>query len=74
MSSVAVSAYQGETVYQIFMRAMFDRDIATGEICTLPPEEGSDKEYQSVGPADSLGFRNVLPPPPTFCSITGNYS
>lgn len=27
----AVSAYQPETVYRVFMRAMFGRDVATGE-------------------------------------------
>lgn len=26
-----VSAYQPETVYRVFMRAMFGRDVATGE-------------------------------------------
>jgi hypothetical protein len=42
----AVSAYQPETLYRIFQRAMFGTDVATGTV-----EAGSD--YSSEGPASS---------------------
>ncbi|KAL8790147.1 MAG: hypothetical protein Q9195_006527 [Heterodermia aff. obscurata] len=61
----SVSAYQPETVYRIFMRSMFDRDIATG----TQSREG----HTSSGPLRSDGIRNVLPPAPSTCMVEGRY-
>lgn len=52
----AVSAFQPETVYRIFMRAMFDTDVATGTVSTA-----GNANYSTRGPASSFGFKNVLP-------------
>jgi hypothetical protein len=62
----SVGVYQPETVYNIFMRTMFEKDVATGKKGT--------KNYSSKGPASSLGIRNVLPSPaPTTCVVNGTY-
>lgn len=50
----SVAAYQPETVYQIFQRSMFGKDVATGKI-------QSDSDYSSEGPASALGYRNNVP-------------
>ena len=52
-----VPFYQPETSYQIFHRALFNRDIATGSVDTTT-------DYATVGPADAFGFRNVPPEQP----------
>jgi hypothetical protein len=58
-----VPAYQPETAYQIFTRALFNRDIATGLENT---GEGSD--YSSQGPSDTLQFRSEeIEQPLQFC-------
>ncbi|KAF2101322.1 putative carboxypeptidase S1 [Rhizodiscina lignyota] len=54
-----VSAFQPETAYEIFNRAMFRHDIATG----TRGKYGAS-HYQSKGPASSWSIKNVLPPPP----------
>ncbi|KAH0282290.1 alpha/beta-hydrolase [Aureobasidium namibiae CBS 147.97] len=53
-----VSYYQPETTYQIFNRVLFDRDVATGLVSTLPTSNastyattGSSSALISVGPA-----------------------
>ena len=51
----SVSAYQPETVYQIFKRAIFGRDVATGET-----EIGSGGNYSSVGPSSCRDVKNKL--------------
>jgi carboxypeptidase C (cathepsin A) len=62
----AVGTYQPETMYQIFMRSMFDKDVATGK--------KSSYGYASTGPTSSLGIRNSLPAvPPTTCMVNGKY-
>lgn len=61
----SVSAYQPETVYRIFERAMFDRDVATGR--------KSSVGYQSTGPTSSFDIKNVLPPAPSTCMVGGEY-
>jgi hypothetical protein len=58
-----VPAYQPETAYQIFTRALFNKDIATGLENT---GEGSD--YSSAGPSDTLSFRSEqFEQPLQFC-------
>jgi carboxypeptidase C (cathepsin A) len=51
-----VSYSQPETMHQIFNRAMFHRDVATGE---KQVEKG--KGYRSQGPASAWGFKNKVP-------------
>lgn len=50
----AVTAYQPETVYRIFERSMFGRDVATGEI------EARD-HYGTEGPLSSWEVKNKAP-------------
>lgn len=58
-----VPAYQPETAYQIFMRALFNKDIATGLEHT-----GEGSNYSSSGPSDTLEFRNEqFEQPLQFC-------
>ncbi|RFU29752.1 hypothetical protein B7463_g6561, partial [Scytalidium lignicola] len=66
-SGHSASSYQPETVYQIFMRAMFDRDVATGKI-----DLGghATDQYASQGPSSSWGWTEKLPGiPPQECSL-----
>ena len=56
-----VPAYQSETAYRIFTRAMFDRDIATG----LRP---LSDDLTTEGPRSTWGIKNkVLPAPEPVC-------
>lgn len=58
-----VPAYQPETAYQIFMRALFNKDIATGKIDTV-----SNSSYHTSGPSDTLAIKNEVPEPEImFC-------
>ena len=58
-----VPAYQPETAYEIFMRALFNKDIATGLEST-----GEGSNYSSSGPSDTLEFRNEqFEQPLQFC-------
>ncbi|KAF2720463.1 putative carboxypeptidase S1 [Polychaeton citri CBS 116435] len=61
-----VSVYQPETTYQIFNRAMFGKDIATGRKLAT----GDSCGYSSKGPSSSFGIKQKLPPvPPVECYI-----
>jgi hypothetical protein len=55
----ATAFYQPETVYELFMRAMFNNDLATGK-----EDLTKNKEYVTEGPTDSWGWTNTLPDPP----------
>ena len=58
-----VPAYVPKTSYQIFMRAMFNRDIATG---LLPLSDS----LSTIGPSDTWHIKNeVLDVPEKFCYI-----
>ena len=60
-----VSYTQPETTYQIFTRATFNLDAATGKVRTTP-----DSGYSSTGPSSSFGVKYILPlPPAPECSI-----
>lgn len=62
-----VPAYQPETAYQIFMRAMFGKDIATGKIDTTAastPYNDVDI-YHTEGSPTTFEVKNVLPESPT---------
>jgi carboxypeptidase C (cathepsin A) len=53
-----VPSYQPEAAYEIFMRATFNRDVATG---LLPVTS----ELATVGPSDTWHIKNDLPEEPT---------
>lgn len=61
-----VAAYQPETVYRIFERAIYGQDVATGDI-----DLEINANYSSTGPADSLGTRNKIPETsePSICYL-----
>jgi hypothetical protein len=60
-----VSYTQPETTYQIFTRATFNLDVATGKVSTT-----AGSGYSSTGPSSSFGIKNILPlPPAPECSI-----
>lgn len=60
------AAYQPRTVFEIFNRAMFDKDIATG----TSPTNDERNDYASTGPLSSFGIRNKMPePPPVNCHL-----
>ncbi|KAF4468384.1 Carboxypeptidase S1 like A [Fusarium albosuccineum] len=52
-SGHGISAYQPETMYRIFERAMFGRDIATGKV-----NLAQDKDYTTTGPKNVDGVKN----------------
>ena len=56
-----VPAYQPETAYRIFMRAMFNRDIATGTRVL-------NDDLSTEGPRSTWTIKNeVFPAPEPFC-------
>lgn len=58
-----VPAYQPEASYDIFMRALFNKDIATGTI------DISD-DFVSHGPSDTWHIKNIPPKmPESVCYI-----
>ncbi|OAX82780.1 hypothetical protein ACJ72_02868 [Emergomyces africanus] len=63
-----VPAYQPETAFEIFSRAMFNLDIATGEVNTA-----IDKEYSTKGSPTSFQIRNKPPPKPKPTCYVLNY-
>ena len=54
-----VPAYQPETAYRIFQRAIFGADIATGNVSTL-----ITSNYSTQGPSSSFQFKNDAPESP----------
>ncbi|KAH0563033.1 hypothetical protein GP486_002407 [Trichoglossum hirsutum] len=54
-----VPSYQPETAYEIFRRAIFGKDIATGEVSI-----SEDCEYSSQGPSSTWQVKNAIPPDP----------
>ncbi|KAI9804428.1 MAG: hypothetical protein M1825_001327 [Sarcosagium campestre] len=60
-----VPAYQPQTAYEVFMRSLFSKDIATGKV-SLSSEPG----YSSKGPSSSFQIKNaVLGSPPPQCYV-----
>ncbi|KAI9676190.1 MAG: hypothetical protein M1817_000935 [Caeruleum heppii] len=57
-------SYQPETAYEIFMRATFSRDIATGRSVI-----GPNSNYQSTGPLTSWGQQQAPPAPEPVCYV-----
>lgn len=58
-----VPAYQPQTAYEVFHRAVFNKDIATGQIDTA-----DNRTYSSEGPASSWHVKNEVPEsPPPVC-------
>ena len=61
----SVPSYQPETAYEIFMRAIFNKDIATGLIDLAD-------DYTTFGPSSTFQIKNeVLPAPNPECYILG---
>lgn len=59
------AAYQPETVFRIFDRAIFNHDIATGRADT-----SGNCSYTTQGPLSAFGWKNTLPPsPPPACYL-----
>ncbi|KAI0019811.1 carboxypeptidase S1 [Xylariomycetidae sp. FL0641] len=52
-----VPSYQPETAYRVFVRALFNRDIATGSIDTA-----AQPAYATNGSADTWAIKNEDPP------------
>ncbi|KZF22817.1 putative carboxypeptidase S1 [Xylona heveae TC161] len=52
-----VPAYQPETAYNIFHRAMFNKDIASGNLSSLG-------NYSTHGPSSTWQIKNEVPPSP----------
>ncbi|KAF9890986.1 hypothetical protein FE257_005243 [Aspergillus nanangensis] len=60
-----VPAYQPETAYRIFHRAMFNRDIATGEVDMI-----KNQDHSTEGPSSTWDIKNNVPESPEpFCYI-----
>ncbi|KAJ5495421.1 Carboxypeptidase S1 [Penicillium diatomitis] len=54
-----IPAYQPQTAYEIFHRALFNRDLATGKIDTA-----KNKSYSTEGPASTWHIKNDVPESP----------
>ncbi|KAJ5381249.1 Carboxypeptidase S1 [Penicillium cataractarum] len=54
-----VPAYQPQTAYEIFHRALFNRDLATGKVDTA-----KNRSYSTKGPASTWQFKNQVPESP----------
>ncbi|KAJ5099821.1 hypothetical protein N7532_006822 [Penicillium argentinense] len=54
-----VPAYQPETAYEIFHRALFNRDLATGKVNTA-----RNDSYSTSGPASTWHIKNEVPDSP----------
>lgn len=62
-----VPAYQPQAAYEIFMRALTGRDIATGEV-VLQDVASKGEQYSTHGPSDAWWMKSdVLPAPPHEC-------
>ena len=59
-SLITVSIYQPETVYQIYKRVMFNKDVATGKVPASGVGQGSG--YSSRGSASVEHIKNEMPP------------
>ncbi|KXT14920.1 hypothetical protein AC579_3052 [Pseudocercospora musae] len=65
-----VPSYQPEVAYSIFMRALTQRDIATGEIDLKEYAATHGAQYSTTGPSDTWWMKNdVLPQPPHQCYV-----
>ena len=64
-----VPSYQPEAAYEIFMRALTGKDIATGTL-DLQEIAARGEQYSTTGPSDTWWMRSeVLPSPPGECYI-----
>ncbi|EME46510.1 hypothetical protein DOTSEDRAFT_70498 [Dothistroma septosporum NZE10] len=65
-----VPSYQPEAAYRIFMRALTQRDIATGEVDLKAYSKENGDHYSTTGPSDTWWMKNdVLPQPPHECYV-----
>jgi Serine carboxypeptidase len=56
-----VPAYQPETAYAIFQRAMFNKDIPTGKFDT---SAANSTTFTTTGPSDTWAIKNDVPESP----------
>lgn len=64
-----VPSYQPEVAYEIFMRALRGKDIATGTV-DLQGVAAKGKQYATEGPSDTWWMPSeVLPAPPRECYV-----
>ncbi|KAI9832790.1 MAG: hypothetical protein M1819_004010 [Sarea resinae] len=61
-----IPAYQPETAYRIFTRALFNKNIATGNISTA-----TNGNYSTTGPSSTWQIKNTVPdsPAPTCYTL-----
>ncbi|KAI0376564.1 serine carboxypeptidase [Hypomontagnella monticulosa] len=60
-----IPAYQPETAYKMFHRALFNKDIATGTVDLIV-----NPEFTTEGPADTWAIKNEDPPDlPHWCYL-----
>ena len=65
-----VPAYQGEVAYEIFMRAIRGKDVATGGIDLEDFATESGREYSTDGPSDAWWMKSeILPAPANECYV-----
>jgi hypothetical protein len=55
--TVLAPSYQPEVSYEIFMRALLNKDVATG---IIPVTDN----YSTIGPSSTWHIKNVIPPQP----------
>lgn len=61
----ATPSYQPEASYDIFNRALFNLDVATGKVDTV-----ANPDYHTEGPSDTFHIRSEVPPQyEQFCYI-----
>lgn len=66
LTSAPAQAYQPETVFRLFNRAVFSQDLATGKQTNC----GTSNNCATSGPSSSFHIKNKLPPPPPFnCNL-----
>ncbi|KAF2488046.1 Alpha/Beta hydrolase protein [Neohortaea acidophila] len=64
-----VPSYQPEVAYEIFMRAITGRDIATGKV-SLEEVAAHGEQYSSKGTPDAWWMKSeILPSPPSECYL-----
>lgn len=59
-----VPAYQPEISYQVFQRAMFGMDIATGDTATASATSDNGTMYSTTGEQSTFDVKNDVPPMP----------
>lgn len=66
LTTCEVPSYQPEAAYKIFQRAMFNKDIATGQV-----DVSVNPDYSTTGPSTTFQIKNQAPAtqPAPLCYI-----